>query len=50
MDINRVFQIIYGIKIILERDLTELKYFRVNIPKGTPEEILDFHIKNPDKL
>lgn len=50
LDIGRVFQILYGVKLILERDLTELKYFRVDIPKGTPAEILKFHMENPNEL
>jgi hypothetical protein len=34
---------------ILRNNLTDLKYFRVEIPKGKPEEILEWFSKNPDK-
>jgi hypothetical protein len=37
------------VNLILSKELTELKYFRVNIPKGTPDEIMKFHLENPGK-
>jgi len=34
---------------ILRNNLTDLKYFRVEIPKGKPEEIVEWFANNPDK-
>lgn len=34
---------------ILRNNLTDLKYFRVEIPKGKPEEIVKWFAENPDK-
>jgi hypothetical protein len=38
------------VNLILKNQYTSLKYFRVEIPKGTPEEITTFFKENPDKL
>lgn len=48
-ELHRVFQIINGVNLILKYESTALKYFRVNIPKGKPEEIIEFFAKNPSK-
>lgn len=47
--LQQVYHILYGVNKILEEQLTELKYFRVEIPKGTPDEILQWHAENPNK-
>lgn len=48
-DLHSIFQILNGVNQILRHELTDLKYFRVVIPKGTPTEILDHFEKNPNK-
>lgn len=35
---------------ILKNDIDELKYFRVNIPKGTPEEIEKWMKEHPKEV
>jgi len=49
MDFQRVVNITYGVEKILKDNLNDLKYFRVFIPKGNPEEIAEFFAKNPGK-
>jgi len=49
MDFQRVVQINFGVEHILKNKITELKYFRVEIPKGSPEEIADWFKNNPGK-
>jgi hypothetical protein len=41
LDFQRVVQINYGVEHILKNNLKEIKYFRVEIPKGKPEEIAE---------
>jgi hypothetical protein len=41
MDFQRAVQINFGVEHILKNEITELKYFRVEIPKGSPEEIAE---------
>lgn len=44
---ERLYQILFGIQLILKKEFRELKYFRVNIPKASPEEIQKFFEDNP---
>jgi hypothetical protein len=37
----------YGVQKIISQEINELKYFRVEIPKGDPKEILKFFAENP---
>lgn len=46
---KRIYQILFGIEYILKNKKTDLKYFRVHIPKGDPQEIIDFLSKYPGK-
>jgi len=41
MDFQRAVQINFGVEHIIKSKLKEIKYFRVEIPKGTPEEIAE---------
>jgi hypothetical protein len=41
-DQNRIIRICIGVNNILKNEINELKYFRVEIPKGKPEEIIEF--------
>lgn len=45
----RIYQILFGIEYILQNELNDLKFFRVNIPKGDSEEIVKFLLENPGK-
>jgi hypothetical protein len=47
--VHRVFQIINGVNLILKYESTHLKYFRVNIPKCSPQELLRYYEEHPDK-
>jgi hypothetical protein len=47
MDFQRAVQINFGVEHILKNEITELKYFRVEIPKGSPEEIAEWFKNNP---
>jgi len=49
MSKKRIYQVLFGIEYILKNELTDLKYFRVNIPKGNPQEVIDFLTENPGK-
>jgi len=49
MDFQRVVQINFGVEHIIKNNITNLKYFRVEIPKGKPEEIAEWFKNNPDK-
>jgi len=49
LDFQRVVQINFGVEHILKNQLKEIKYFRVEIPKGKPEEIAEWFKNNPDK-
>jgi hypothetical protein len=40
MPLERVYQITYGMNKIIEKSLTDLKYFRVEIPKDGPKALL----------
>lgn len=46
---KRIYQILFGIEYILKNELTDLKYFRVHIPKGNPHEVIKFLQENPGK-
>lgn len=46
---KRIYQILFGIEYILKNELTDLKYFRVHIPKGNPQEVIKFLQENPGK-
>jgi len=41
MEFQRAVQIAFGVEHILKNKINELKYFRVEIPKGKPEEIAE---------
>jgi len=47
LDFQRVVNITYGVEKILRDEINNLKYFRVFIPKGDPEEIARFFKENP---
>jgi len=49
MDFQRAVQINFGVEHIIKNSIKEIKYFRVEIPKGKPEEIADWFKNNPDK-
>jgi len=49
LDFQRVVNVTYGVEKILKDNIHDLKYFRVFIPKGNPEEIAEFFAKNPGK-
>jgi hypothetical protein len=40
MPLERVYQITYGMTKIINNNLTNLKYFRVEIPKDGPKALL----------
>jgi hypothetical protein len=40
MPLERVYQITYGMNKIIEKSLSDLKYFRVEIPKDGPKALL----------
>lgn len=40
MPLERVYQITYGMNKIIQRSLSDLKYFRVEIPKDGPKALL----------
>lgn len=46
---KRIYQILFGIEYILKNEITDLKFFRVNIPKGDPHEVIKFLQENPGK-
>jgi len=48
-DLKRVIKICIGVDNIIKNSVAELRYFRVEIPKGNPEEIAKFFAENPDK-
>jgi len=48
MDFQRMVQINFGVEHIIKNNITNLKYFRVEIPKGKPEEIAEFFKNNPN--
>jgi len=45
--LERVYQITYGMNKIIENSLTDLKYFRVEIPKDGPKALLQWYLDNP---
>lgn len=45
--VSRIYQITYGLNKILEKSLTNLKYFRVEIPKDGPKALLQWYLDNP---
>jgi hypothetical protein len=45
--LERVYQITYGMNRIIEKGLTDLKYFRVEIPKDGPKALLQWYLDNP---
>lgn len=45
--LERVYQITYGMNKIIEKSLTDLKYFRVEIPKDGPKALLQWYLDNP---
>jgi len=47
MPLERVYQITYGMNKIIEQSLTDLKYFRVHIPKDGPKALLQWYLDNP---
>lgn len=47
MPLERVYQITYGMNKIIEKSLTDLKYFRVEIPKDGPKALLQWYLDNP---
>jgi len=47
MEIKQVIHCLYTVNKILKRELTDMRYFRVFIPKGTNKEILEYFAKNP---
>lgn len=47
LPLSRVYQILFGLNLIMRKEFTNLKYFRVEIPKASPEEILKFYMDNP---
>jgi len=49
LDFQRVVNVTYGVEKILKENMNDLKYFRVFIPKGNPEEIAEFFKNNPGK-
>jgi hypothetical protein len=49
MDFQRAVQIAFGVEHIIRSELKVIKYFRVEIPKGSPEEIAEFFKNNPNK-
>jgi len=46
-DIQKVYNICFGVDKILSENIVELKYFRVEIPKGDPAEVAEFFKNNP---
>jgi len=50
MDFHRAVQIAFGVEHIIRKELKVIKYFRVEIPKGSPEEIAEFLKNNPGKI
>jgi len=50
LDFQRVVQINFGVEHILKNNLKEIKYFRVEIPKGKPEEIAEWFKNYPDQV
>jgi len=48
-DLSRIIRICIGVDNILKNNIGDLKYYRVEIPKGRPEEIAKFFLENPDK-
>jgi len=49
MDYQRAVQINFGVEHLIRNNINELKYFRVEIPKGNPEEIARWFKENPDQ-
>jgi hypothetical protein len=49
MDINRAIRINIGVEKIIRNNITELKYFRIEIPKGDPQEIAEWFKNNPQQ-
>jgi len=47
MDFQRAVQINFGVEHILRNEISNIKYFRVEIPKGKPEEIASWFKENP---
>jgi hypothetical protein len=47
--IQNVIDIAFKVENILRNNIADLRYFRVEIPKGSPEEIFEWFAKNPDK-
>lgn len=48
-DVNRVIRVAIGVDNILKNNIGDLRYYRVEIPKGRPEEIAKFFLENPGK-
>jgi len=49
LPVERIFQITFGMNKIIEKSLTDLKYFRVHIPKDGPKAMLQWYLDNPGK-
>lgn len=47
MPLERVYQITYGMNKIISKSLTDLRYFRVEIPKDGPKALLQWYLDNP---
>jgi hypothetical protein len=47
MPLERVYQITYGMNKIIANSLSDLKYFRVEIPKDGPKALLQWYLDNP---
>jgi hypothetical protein len=47
MPLERVYQITYGMNKIISKNLTDLRYFRVEIPKDGPKALLQWYLDNP---
>jgi len=48
-DYQNIIDTAFKVERILSKDIVNLKYFRVEIPKGSPEDILKWFSENPDK-
>lgn len=42
-----MYNVCFGVNKILAEDDVNLKYFRIEIPKGDPAEIVEFYKNNP---
>jgi len=48
-DFQRVVQINFGVQKIIEQNLCDIKYFRIEIPKGNSQEIAQWFKEHPNQ-